>query len=892
MWLFLITAVFLHGFIVNSIDIPSLPYCPDEREPGLAIVSTLDGKVSVLNSTGSLVWVTDTGPGPLLMSNIHKLELTNIGEWVRIIPSLSGTLYKFDGVTVDPIPITVEKLLKASFRYSDDLVIAGGIEIRTYGVGFHSGTLIYECTSLKCSNRDEGEVVDDVLLIERSTHTIRAVEPRTGHERWNFSVGLHNIKLPKISCINPYMQSYDWNLTAVLPEGKLRASIRHENMEDSWTHIFPSPIVRVWKWNGKNISEIDLFAVENVPGVVSSGLSWPSIYIGMHNKQLYIHESAYYKRNGLRGITGSEVEVTESTSIAKIPWKPIPASTETTEDDSTALSVLNASEYVNGLGFYLYTESDQNQQDPLLCASNHSTVNEPDNWTTYETDPPTGIYILFWWWREVALMLITVIIFRVLFQVYHQQRHKREIILIEKAVEAARQFTERRISEKEGEMFVSRYTNDFDTLRCLGKGGFGVVFEVKQKIDECYYAIKRITLPNETKSRERVMREVKALAKLEHKNIVRYFCSWVEHPPLGWQQEYDGKWIGDKQFENRDISFSSTTNEKMKQRSKSVSIGVDFPTPSTPIRFAEKVPDMFDDGVDNKNVDDDSYIVFENPTDSDSENTRNTPTERIDSTGRGTFDGPSDHLKKKIDWKRPGRKHHSWDLTQNDCVKALDRNNPPIFLYIQMQLCQKESLKDWLAHNLDREFKVILQIFSQILEAVEYVHLRGLIHRDLKPSNIFFSLEGQIKVGDFGLVKDMEDAFDMEQMKKGSSSSYRGHTVEVGTHLYMSPEQFKSRIYDYKVDIYSLGLIFFEMLVPFSTEMERIKMLTNVKYNIFPDNFDECYPNEYNLLKHMLCDDPRKRLTTIGIKARPPFNNKDSGYSEECHYRLNDLHKS
>lgn len=45
--------------------------------------------------------------------------------------------------------------------------------------------------------------------------------------------------------------------------------------------------------------------------------------------------------------------------------------------------------------------------------------------------------------------------------------------------------------------FTSSYINDFEIIRCLGKGGFGIVFEVKKKIDECSYAIKRIKLPNE-----------------------------------------------------------------------------------------------------------------------------------------------------------------------------------------------------------------------------------------------------------------------------------------------------------------------------------------------------------------------------------------------------------
>lgn len=51
------------------------------------------------------------------------------------------------------------------------------------------------------------------------------------------------------------------------------------------------------------------------------------------------------------------------------------------------------------------------------------------------------------------------------------------------------------ISDEADEKFISHYESTFETIGCLGKGGFGLVFEAKQKIDECSYAIKRITLP-------------------------------------------------------------------------------------------------------------------------------------------------------------------------------------------------------------------------------------------------------------------------------------------------------------------------------------------------------------------------------------------------------------
>lgn len=57
--------------------------------------------------------------------------------------------------------------------------------------------------------------------------------------------------------------------------------------------------------------------------------------------------------------------------------------------------------------------------------------------------------------------------------------------------------------------YVSRYLTDFEPMQCLGKGGFGLVFEVRNRLDDCHYAVKRIQLPNTEAAREKVMREVK-----------------------------------------------------------------------------------------------------------------------------------------------------------------------------------------------------------------------------------------------------------------------------------------------------------------------------------------------------------------------------------------------
>lgn len=112
-----------------------------------------------------------------------------------------------------------------------------------------------------------------------------------------------------------------------------------------------------------------------------------------------------------------------------------------------------------------------------------------------------------------------------------------------------------------------------------------------------------------------------------------------------------------------------------------------------------------------------------------------------------------------------------------------------VYLYIQMQLCQKNSLKEWLCDNLNRDRDTILNIFNQIVQAVEYVHLQGLIHRDLKPSNIFFSPDGKIKVGDFGLVTEIIEDTESTINQPEKFVFDESRTANVGTELYMSPEQ-------------------------------------------------------------------------------------------------------
>jgi serine/threonine protein kinase len=84
--------------------------------------------------------------------------------------------------------------------------------------------------------------------------------------------------------------------------------------------------------------------------------------------------------------------------------------------------------------------------------------------------------------------------------------------------------------------------------------------------------------------------------------------------------------------------------------------------------------------------------------------------------------------KKKIGHKRP----LSLDLSSGGGVMTSSPKPSRMYLFIQMQLCRRESLKEWLRDQPDRSTDTVLQMFDQIVQAVEYVHVQGMIHRDLK----------------------------------------------------------------------------------------------------------------------------------------------------------------
>jgi serine/threonine-protein kinase len=188
---------------------------------------------------------------------------------------------------------------------------------------------------------------------------------------------------------------------------------------------------------------------------------------------------------------------------------------------------------------------------------------------------------------------------------------------------------------------------------------------------------------------------------------------------------------------------------------------------------------------------------------------------------------------------------------------------------LAMELVEGPTLAERIAQGAI-PIEEALPIAKQIAEALEYAHEKGIIHRDLKPANIKLTADGQVKVLDFGLAKALSDDASAQDASNSPTLSMAATKAGIilGTAAYMAPEQARGKAVDRRADIWSFGVVLYEMLTGhrlYTGETASDTLASVLKEQPDWKKLPAATPAAIrDLLRRCLTKEPRQRLQAIG----------------------------
>lgn len=200
-------------------------------------------------------------------------------------------------------------------------------------------------------------------------------------------------------------------------------------------------------------------------------------------------------------------------------------------------------------------------------------------------------------------------------------------------------------------------------------------------------------------------------------------------------------------------------------------------------------------------------------------------------------------------------------LDHPNIVKLIDFFEYNDKFYLLTEFCEYRDLSYLLSKRKKMEEIEVKYYILNLINALKYLHGKGIVHRDIKPSNVYITKNLEVKLGDFNLSQ---------------SISLNGKNKDIsGTFYYMAPEIFEKKEYPFEVDIWPIGIIIYQLILgklPFkeNTLNETEKKIREINYS-FPEN--AIISNEAkDLIKQILIKNPKERLNLCQILKQEFFN--------------------
>jgi len=191
-------------------------------------------------------------------------------------------------------------------------------------------------------------------------------------------------------------------------------------------------------------------------------------------------------------------------------------------------------------------------------------------------------------------------------------------------------------------------------------------------------------------------------------------------------------------------------------------------------------------------------------------------------------------------------------LSHPNIVTIFDVGEEHDMAYMAMELLKGNDLAEHCRKENLMPVKKVLELVASVADALDYAHSNGVVHRDIKPDNIILLDEGQVKVADFGIARVM-------------SSSETQTGILLGTPSYMSPEQVEGARVDGRSDLFSLGVVLYEMLSgekPFKGDnlANMMYAIANSAYTPLTKVASDVPECCNKIIKKLLIKDPEKRI--------------------------------